>query len=73
MVLGLKIHSPAIFMAFDWLNVTGIPAKGDPAAANQDLTPMLIKGRKFVVLFRACKLLTLLKITYKLTSIYALL
>ena len=28
-------------MAFDWLNVTGIPAKGDPAAVNQDLTPML--------------------------------
>ena len=27
-------------MAFDWLNFTGIPAKGDPAEANQDLTPM---------------------------------
>ena len=37
----LKIHSLAIIMAFDWLNVTGIPAKGDPATANQDLTPML--------------------------------
>ena len=31
-VLGLKIHSPAIFMALDWLNVTGIPAKGDAYA-----------------------------------------
>ena len=37
-----EIHSPAIIMAFDWLNVTGILAKGDPATANQDLTPMLL-------------------------------
>ena len=34
-------------MTFDWLNVNGVPAKGDPAAANQDLTPMLTSYDSF--------------------------
>ena len=34
-------------MAFDWLNVKGVPAKGDLAAANQDLTPMLTSYNSF--------------------------
>ena len=32
-------------MAFDWPNATGIPEKGDPAAANHNLTPRLLQSR----------------------------